>query len=82
MAFFPDERVLDDDYPIYGDYFYLADRKVYRSDHHDVTVAELKRRERFAEVRSCNWRRYNGTNQQIKDLAADLALPSPQRGGK
>lgn len=25
---FPDERVLPDDYPIYGDYYYLADGKV------------------------------------------------------
>lgn len=66
---FPDERVLPDDYPIYGDYFYLADGKVYRSDWHGVTVAELKTREGFKEVRRCNWRRYNGTNAQIEALA-------------
>lgn len=65
---FPDETLLPDDYPIYGGYFYLADGMVYRSDWHDVTVAELKGREGFKEVRRCNWRRYNGTNAQIQDL--------------
>lgn len=68
---FHDERVLPDDYPIYGDYFYLADGKVYRSDFHDVTVAELKRRAGFKEVRSCNWRRFNGTNAQIEALSRE-----------
>lgn len=66
---FPDETVLPNDYPIYGDYFYLADGKVYRSDYHDITVAELKRLEKFNEIRRCNWRRFNGTSQQIADLA-------------
>lgn len=66
--FFQDEKVLPDDYPIYGDYIYLADGKVYRSDWHGVTVAELKRREKFQEVRRCNWRRFNGTNAQIEAL--------------
>lgn len=66
---FPDETVLPDDYPVYGDYFYLADGKVYVSGHHDITVRELKAREGFEEVRRCNWRRFNGTNQQIEDLA-------------
>lgn len=64
-----DETILSDDYPIYGDYMYLADGNVYRSNHHGVTVAELKRREGFKEVRRCNWRRFNGTNAQIADLA-------------
>lgn len=67
--FLPGERVLEDDYPIYGDYFYLADGKVYRSDYHGITVRQLKGREKFKEVRSCNWRRFNGTNAQIADLA-------------
>jgi hypothetical protein len=65
---FQNETVLPDDYPVYGDYLYLADGKVYRSNWHDVTVAELKRREGFKEVRRCDWRRFNGTNAQIKDL--------------
>lgn len=69
--FFPDESVLPDDYPIYGDYFYLVDGRVYRSDWHDVTVRELKRRENFREIRRCNWRRFNGTNAQIAALRAD-----------
>jgi hypothetical protein len=72
---FSDERVLPDDYPVYGDYYYLADGKVYRSDWHDVTVAELKKREGFKEVRSCNWRRFNGTNAQIRDLTKDRQSP-------
>lgn len=73
--FFPSETVLPDDYPIYGDYFYLADGKVYRSDWHDVSVAELKKREKFSEVRRCDWRRYNGTSQQIADLESG-AVPA------
>lgn len=68
--YLPSERVLDDDYPIYGDYFYLADGKVYRSDFHDITVKRLKALEGFKEVRSCDWRRYNGTKKQIEDLVA------------
>ena len=70
-AIFADETVLEDDYPIYGDYYYLADGKVYRSDWHDVTVAELKRREGFKEIRRCNWRRFNGTNAQIDALTGE-----------
>ena len=66
---FDDETVLPDDYPIYGDYFYLADGKVYRSDWHGITAAELKKREGFKDLRRCNWRRFNGTSQQIADLA-------------
>jgi hypothetical protein len=68
--FMPDENVLPDDYPVYGDYFYLADGKVYRSDWHDVTVRYLKAKEGFKEVRRCNWRRFNGTNAQIHALSS------------
>jgi hypothetical protein len=64
----PNETVLPDDYPIYGDYLYLADGKVYRSDWHGITVADLKKIEKFSEVRRCDWRRFNGTNRQIADL--------------
>jgi hypothetical protein len=67
--FLSTEKVLEDDYPIYGDYIYLADGKVYRSDWHGITAAELKRREGFKELRKCDWRRFNGTNRQIADLA-------------
>lgn len=55
----PNEDELEDDYPVYGDYFYLADGRVYRSDWHNITVRELKRREGFKEIRRCNWRRFN-----------------------
>lgn len=54
MAEFPNENVLEDDYPIYGDYLYVVDGKVYRSDWHGITVAQLKRNEGFKEVRRCN----------------------------
>lgn len=49
------EPILPDDYPIYGDYLYVADGKVYRSDWHDITVRQLKVREKFSEVRRCDF---------------------------
>ena len=49
-----DEPVLPDDYLVYGDYIYVADGKPYRSDWHGITVGELKRREKFKEVRRCD----------------------------
>lgn len=54
MSTFPNENELPDDYPIYGDYLYVADGKVYRSDWHGITAGELKRREGFKEVCRCN----------------------------
>lgn len=48
------EPILADDYPIYGDYLYVADGRVYRSDWHDITVRQLKGREGFKEVRRCD----------------------------
>ena len=56
--FYPNERILEDDYPVYGDYLYLADGRVYRSDWHGITVAELKCRQGFKEIRNCSWRRF------------------------
>ncbi len=49
-----DEPILPDDYPIYGDYLYVVDGNVYRSDWHGVTVRQLKYREGFKEVRRCD----------------------------
>jgi hypothetical protein len=49
-----EENVLPDDYPVYGDYLYVADGKVYRSDWHGITVRQLKIREGFKEVRNCD----------------------------
>ena len=46
-----EETVMADDSRVYGDYMYVADGKPYRSDWHDVSVGELKRREGFKEVR-------------------------------
>lgn len=54
MTEFPDEEVLEDDYPVYGNYLYVADGKVYMSDWHGVTVKYLKAKEGFKEVRRCN----------------------------
>jgi hypothetical protein len=54
MTDFPNEDILPDDYPIYGDYLYVADGKPYRSDHHGITVRQLRAREGFKEVRRCN----------------------------
>lgn len=51
---FPDEEILPDDYPVYGNYLYVADGKVIMSDWHDVTVGYMKRQEGFKEVRRCN----------------------------
>lgn len=54
MGFTEKERALPDDYPIYGDYLYVVDGKVYRSDWHDITVRELKRHLKATEVRNCD----------------------------
>lgn len=54
MSTFPEECVLPDDYPIYGNYLYVADGNLYCSDYHGITVGSLKRREGFKEVRRCN----------------------------
>ena len=51
---FENEEILPDDYPIYGNFLYVADGKVYLSDWHDITVRRLKHYERFKEVRRCN----------------------------
>jgi hypothetical protein len=51
---FPDEGILPDDYPVYGDYLYVADGKLYRSDWHGINVRQLRNREGFKEVRRCN----------------------------
>lgn len=48
------EPLLPDDYPIYGNYLYVVDGRVYRSDWHDITARELKAREGFSEVRRCD----------------------------
>lgn len=48
------EPELPDDYPVYGDYMYVTDGKLYRSDHHGITVAQLKRREGFKTVCRCD----------------------------
>lgn len=48
------EPVLEDDYPIYADYLYVADGKVVRSNLHGVTAREFKRREGVKELRRCD----------------------------
>jgi len=47
------EPILDDDYPVYGDYLYIADGKVIRSDVFG-TVRDLKRDLKATEIRRCD----------------------------
>jgi hypothetical protein len=69
MSEFPNEDILPDDYPIYGDFLYVADGKPYRSDWHGVTVRYLKAKEGFKEVRRCN-------------ISARRSALTPADGGK
>lgn len=48
------ERELSDDYPIYGDYLYVADGKVIRSDWHDITAKQFKAREGIKILTNCD----------------------------
>lgn len=48
------EPILPDDYPVYGDYLYVADGKVVRSDWHGITARELKGHLRATELRRCD----------------------------
>lgn len=51
MGPLPEETVMADDERVFGEYMYVADGKPYRSDWHDLSVLDLKRREGFKEVR-------------------------------
>ena len=51
---FENEEILPDNYPIYGDYLYVADGKVIRSDWHGITARELRGHLRAKELRRCN----------------------------
>jgi hypothetical protein len=46
-----DEPILEDSYPIYADYLYMADGKVVRSDWHGITVRQLKAHLGAKEIR-------------------------------
>lgn len=48
------EPELADDYPIYADYLYVADGRVYRSGWHGITARQLKGREGFKTLRRCD----------------------------
>lgn len=54
------EKVLPDDYPVYGDFLYVCDGKVVRCDLMSGTVADLKRDLRSyykleaKEIKSCD----------------------------
>lgn len=50
---FPKETVLPDDYPVYGDYLYVCDGRVVRSDVFG-TVRDLRRDTGATEVRRCD----------------------------
>jgi hypothetical protein len=47
------EIVLDDDYPVYADYLYVADGKVIKSPLFGL-VKDLKKRLGVKEVRNCD----------------------------
>ena len=47
------EPILSDDYRVYGDYLYVADGKVVRSDVFG-TVRDLKRDLKALEIRRCD----------------------------
>lgn len=49
-----DEPILDDRYPVYADFMYVADGKVVLSDFHGITVREFKFRLGAKEIRSCD----------------------------
>jgi hypothetical protein len=49
------EPVLPDDYPIYADYFYVADGKVIRGDWHRIDVKQLKLKLKANEIRRCDF---------------------------
>lgn len=48
------EPVLEDDYPVYADYLYVADGKVVRSDWHGISVARFKLVLGAKEIRRCD----------------------------
>ncbi len=48
------EPILPDDYPIYGDYLYVADGEVIRSEYHNVSARELKQWMGVTELRRCD----------------------------
>ena len=48
------ERVLEDDYPIYGGYLYIVDERVIVSDYHEITVKKFKQLMNAKEIRNCN----------------------------
>lgn len=48
------EPELPDDYPIYGNYLYVADGKVIRSDWHGITAGQLKQREKITKLCRCD----------------------------
>lgn len=49
-----DERILPDDYPIYGGYLYVADGTPVVSNWHGITAREFKIRENVKELRRCD----------------------------
>lgn len=58
-----DEPVLPDDYPVYGDYLYVADGRVIRSDVFG-TVRDLKRDVQAKEIRRCDPRAVSSPSAQ------------------
>lgn len=78
-----DEPVLPDDYPIYGNYLYVADGKVVMSHLHDVTARQLKAYLGATELRRCDiyGRRKQMADGSASDRATGDAEPSTGRLG-
>lgn len=53
MTGYPKERVLEDDYPVYAGYLYVADGEPFMSEI-EGTVLHLKHRLKAKEIRSCD----------------------------
>jgi hypothetical protein len=68
-----DETVLEDNYPVYPDYVYIADLKLIRSEIKG-TVADLKRQLDVKEIRRCDLFGHPGA--RLGDyLKAELPYP-------
>lgn len=69
MASELNEPILEDDYPIYADYLYVADGKVVRSDWHGITARRFKHYLGATELRRCD---IYGRKARAEAAASDL----------
>lgn len=69
-GFVEGEDVLEDDYPVYGDYIYLVDGIITSSNWHDITVREFKLYMKAEEIRNCRIYHPARKNARIGDKVA------------